>query len=95
MDRDGKRRLVEALILASPEPISAARLADLVPHGKPGMISELVRERLLEPLGMLGTAYALDEVADRMVRGHDELTPASSCASCHDTIASPTPVLTC
>jgi segregation and condensation protein B len=44
MDRDAKRRLVEALILASPEPISAARLADLVPHGKPGLVSELVRE---------------------------------------------------
>jgi segregation and condensation protein B len=44
MDRDGKRRLVEALILASPEPISAARLAELVPHGKPGMVTELVNE---------------------------------------------------
>lgn len=44
MDRDAKRRLVEALILASPESISAARLADLVPRGKPGLVSELVRE---------------------------------------------------
>jgi len=44
MDRDAKRRLVEALIVASPEPISTARLADLVPHGKPGLVSELVRE---------------------------------------------------
>lgn len=44
MDRDAKRRLVEALVLASPEPISAARLAELVPHGKPGLVTELVRE---------------------------------------------------
>ena len=44
MDRDAKRRLVEALILASPEPLSAARLADLVPRGKPGLMTELVAE---------------------------------------------------
>ncbi len=44
MDRDGKRRLVEALILASPEPISAARLADLVPRGKPAVMAEFVNE---------------------------------------------------
>ena len=44
MDRDAKRRLVEALILASPEPISAVRLAELVPRGKPGLVSELVEE---------------------------------------------------
>lgn len=44
MDRDGKRRLVEALIVASPDPISAARLAELVPHGKPAVMAELVEE---------------------------------------------------
>ncbi|NNL66719.1 MAG: SMC-Scp complex subunit ScpB [Myxococcales bacterium] len=35
---------MEALILASPEPLSAARLADLVPRGKPGLMTELVAE---------------------------------------------------
>ncbi len=44
MDRDAKRRLVEALIQASPEPISAQRLADIVPRAKPGVIAELVTE---------------------------------------------------
>jgi segregation and condensation protein B len=44
MDRDAKRRLVEALILASPEPLSAARLAELVPRAKPAVIAELVEE---------------------------------------------------
>ena len=44
MDRDAKRRLVEALILASPEPISSTRLAELVPHGKPGLVTDLVGE---------------------------------------------------
>jgi len=55
MDRDAKRRLVEALILASPDPLSAARLAELVPRAKPALIAELVEE--------LNRGYAQDDRA--------------------------------
>jgi len=49
MDRNEQRRIVEALVLASPEPISAARLAELIPYLKPGRAKDLVNE--------LNTAY--------------------------------------
>jgi segregation and condensation protein B len=44
MDRSEKRRLAEALILASAEPISAARLAEIIPYCKPGQAKDLVNE---------------------------------------------------
>ena len=44
MDRSGQKQLIEALILASPAPISAARLADIVPYVKPKKARELVDE---------------------------------------------------
>ena len=44
MEREEKRRIVEALILASPEPISAARLAEIIPYCKPGVAKDLVNE---------------------------------------------------
>lgn len=44
MDRAERRRLVEALILASPEPLSAARIADIVPYCKPGQAKDFVNE---------------------------------------------------
>ena len=44
MERSDKRRIVEALILGSPEPISASRIADIVPFCKPSLASELVAE---------------------------------------------------
>jgi segregation and condensation protein B len=44
VERSDKRRIVEALILGSPEPISAARIADIVPFCKPALASELVAE---------------------------------------------------
>ncbi|MCZ6784375.1 MAG: SMC-Scp complex subunit ScpB [Proteobacteria bacterium] len=44
MDQAEKRRIVEALILASPEPISAARLAEIIPYCKPGAAKDLVNE---------------------------------------------------
>ena len=50
MKADEQRRVVEALILASPEPITLARLADIVPHLKPGRAKDLINE--------LNTAYA-------------------------------------
>ncbi len=44
MEREEKRRIVEALILASPEPISAARIAEIIPYCKPGVAKDLVNE---------------------------------------------------
>lgn len=49
MDRDEQRRIVEALVLASPEPITAAKLAELVPYLKAGGVKDLLNE--------LNTAY--------------------------------------
>ncbi len=44
MDQSDKRRIVEALILGSPEPIPAARLAEIIPYLKPAKAKELVAE---------------------------------------------------
>ena len=44
MDRSEQRRIVEALVLASPEPISAQRLADLIPYVKPAKAKDLINE---------------------------------------------------
>lgn len=49
MDRDEQRRIVEALVLASPEPITAAKLAELVPYLKAAGVKDLLNE--------LNTAY--------------------------------------
>jgi len=42
MDASEKRRIVEALVLSSSEPISAAKLAEIVPACEPDEIKELV-----------------------------------------------------
>lgn len=44
MDDQQRKKIVEALILAAPEPISAARLAQIVPHLKPAGAKKLVQE---------------------------------------------------
>jgi segregation and condensation protein B len=48
MERSEQRRIVEALILSAPEPIPAARIADVVPRCKasdvPGIVEELNAE---------------------------------------------------
>ncbi|MCP3983163.1 MAG: SMC-Scp complex subunit ScpB [bacterium] len=44
MDRQQQKQIVEALILASPEPVSAQRLAQIVPYLKPAKAKELVAE---------------------------------------------------
>ncbi len=62
MDRDDKRRLVEALVMASPEPISAARLAAVVPYGTPAVMSEMVTE-LNALYAESERAFRIDEVA--------------------------------
>ena len=48
MDREQRKQIVEALILAAEEPISAKRLADLVPYLTPAKARELVKELTAE-----------------------------------------------
>ncbi len=62
MDRSEKRRIVEALVLGSPDPITAARLADLIPHCKPSEARELVEELNAE-YAERGRAFDIWEVA--------------------------------
>ncbi len=44
MDRSEQRRIIEALVMGAPEPISATRLAEVVPGCKPGDAKDLVNE---------------------------------------------------
>lgn len=44
MDANEKRRIIEALILASPDPISAAKLAELIPYCTTAQAKDLVNE---------------------------------------------------
>ncbi len=44
MEANEKRRIVEALILSSTEPISAVKLAEIIPYCKPGHAKDLVNE---------------------------------------------------
>jgi segregation and condensation protein B len=50
MEAKDKRRIIEALILSSTEPISAAKLAEIIPYCKAGQAKDLVNE--------LNTEYA-------------------------------------
>ncbi len=44
MERSEQRRILEALVLSSPEPVPAGRLASAVPEATPSVVQELVRE---------------------------------------------------
>lgn len=50
MEPHEKRRVVEALVLSSPEPIAAARIAEIIPYCTPAQAKDLVNE--------LNTEYA-------------------------------------
>lgn len=62
MERDRQRKIVEALILASPEPLSAARLADIVPRLTPAKAKKLVSE-LRDEYTKLDLGFEIWEVA--------------------------------
>jgi segregation and condensation protein B len=55
MDESRKKSIVEALILGTPEPISAQRIAALIPHAKPAAVKRLVE--------MLNAEYAAERRA--------------------------------
>lgn len=53
MERDQQRKIVEALVMGAREPVSAARLAEVVPNATPATVRELV--------GELGEQYEASE----------------------------------
>jgi|GEM_PF-119445 segregation and condensation protein B len=62
MERSEQLRVVEALILASPEPLSAARVAEIAPECTPALVKELVAE-LNEQYLKTERAFEIWEVA--------------------------------
>lgn len=62
MDDSEKRRIVEAVILGTPEPLSAQRVAAVVPYAKPAKIKKLVDELNAEYIAQ-GRAFEIVEVA--------------------------------
>ena len=62
MERDRQRKIVEALILASSEPVTPARLADIVPRLTPAKAKKLVAE-LREEYQGLDLGFEIWEVA--------------------------------
>lgn len=62
MDRNERRRIVEALVLGSPDPIPAQRIADIIPYLKPAGAKELVEELNVEYVKQ-GRAFEIAEVA--------------------------------
>jgi len=62
MERSEQRRIVEALVLASPEPVTAARLASVVPDATASLARELVAE-LNRDYAEHGRAFEIAEVA--------------------------------
>ncbi len=44
MDKDQQKRIVEAIVLASPEPVAPTRIAELIPRCNPSQVRSLVKE---------------------------------------------------
>lgn len=62
MERSEQLRVVEALVLASPEPLSATRVAQIAPECTPALVTELVAE-LNEQYLKTERAFEIWEVA--------------------------------
>jgi segregation and condensation protein B len=62
MEDSEKRRIVEAVILGSPEPISAQRIAAVIPYCKPAKVPSLVAELNAE-YAEQGRAFEISELA--------------------------------
>jgi len=61
MSDSEKRRIVEAVILGSPEPISAQRVAAVIPYCKPAAVKAMVDELNAEYIKQ-GRSFEIDEV---------------------------------
>lgn len=62
MEAQEKRRIIEALILSSPEPLSAARLAEIIPYCDAAQAKDLVNELNTE-YGEQDRSFEIWEVA--------------------------------
>ena len=62
MDRESQKRIVEALVLGAPEPVSARKLAEVVPGLETGEAAAIVAE-LGREYEELGRAFEIWEVA--------------------------------
>ena len=62
MDDSEKRRIVEAVILGSPEAISAQRVAAVIPYVRPAKVKALVDELNAEYVEQ-GRAFEIVDVA--------------------------------
>lgn len=62
MDRQEQRRIVEGLLLAAPEPLTAQRLGELVPDASAETVGELVTELNAE-YAQQGRGFEISEVA--------------------------------
>lgn len=62
MDKEQQRRIVEAVILASPEPIAPARIASVLPGCNPSQVRALVKE-LNEEYAERRRAFEIWEIA--------------------------------
>jgi segregation and condensation protein B len=62
MSDSDKRRIVEAVILGSPEPISAQRVAAVIPYCKPAAVKSMVDQLNAEYVKQ-GRAFEINEVA--------------------------------
>ncbi len=62
MERDEKRQIVEALILASPEPISPVRIAKVIPYGTVKVVKSLIEELNVDYI-KTNRAFEIAEVA--------------------------------
>jgi segregation and condensation protein B len=75
VEREQQRRVVEAVILASPEPIAAARVAALIPRCNPSQVRSLVKE-LNDEYAEQRRAFEIWEVAGGyQVRSLPEFAP--------------------
>lgn len=75
MERDEQRRIVEALVVASPEPLAAARIEAVVPECDGTRARELVAE-LNDEYRSQGRAFLIEEVAGGyQLRTRIELAP--------------------
>jgi segregation and condensation protein B len=75
MEHDQKKRIVEALILAASEPLTAARMAEIVPRATPARVREWI-ERLNKEYSEQDRAFEIWEVAGGyQLRTRTELAP--------------------
>jgi segregation and condensation protein B len=62
MDKDQKRRVVEGIVVASPDPIAPSRIAELIPRCNPSQVRGFVKE-LNEEYAEQRRAFEIWEVA--------------------------------